>query len=50
LSLGNPTLDWVKLAEAQGVEAVRTERTEDFDRKLARLVAQPGPALIEAVV
>lgn len=50
LSLGDPALDWVKLAEGQGVEAVRTERAEDFDRELARLVAQPGPALIEAVV
>jgi acetolactate synthase-1/2/3 large subunit len=50
LSLGNPTLDWVKLAEAQGVEAVRAERAEDFEREFARLVAQPGPTLIEAVV
>jgi acetolactate synthase-1/2/3 large subunit len=50
LSLGNPTLDWVKLAEAQGVEAVRAERAEEFDRELARLVERPGPALIEAVV
>jgi len=50
LSLGNPIIDWVKLAEAQGVPAVRCERSEDFDRELARLVAQPGPALIEAVL
>ena len=50
LSLGNPALDWVKMAEAHGVEAVRTERAEDFDREFARLVARPGPTLIEAVV
>ena len=50
LSLGNPALDWVRLAEAQGVEAVRAERAEDFEREFARLVARPGPALIEAVV
>jgi acetolactate synthase-1/2/3 large subunit len=50
LSLGNPPLDWVKLAEAQGVEAVRSDRVEDFDRELARLLARPGPALLEAVV
>jgi acetolactate synthase-1/2/3 large subunit len=50
LSLGNPTLDWVKMAEAHGVEAVRAERAEDFEREFARLVARPGPALIEAVV
>jgi len=50
LSLGDPVIDWVKLAEAQGVPAVRCERAEEFDRQLARLVAQPGPKLIEAVL
>jgi acetolactate synthase I/II/III large subunit len=50
LSLGNPALDWVKMGEAHGVEAVRAERAEDFDREFARLVARPGPTLIEAVV
>lgn len=50
LSLANPTLDWVKLAEAQGVPAVRCETAEDFDKQLARLLALPGPKLIEAVV
>jgi len=50
LSLGNPALDWVKMAEAHGVEAVRAERAEDFDREFARLTARPGPTLIEAVV
>jgi acetolactate synthase-1/2/3 large subunit len=50
LSLGEPALDWVKMAEAHGVEAVRTLRAEDFDREFARLAAQRGPALIEAVV
>jgi acetolactate synthase-1/2/3 large subunit len=50
LTLANPALDWVKLAEGQGVEAVRTERAEDFDREVARLLARPGPGLIEAVV
>jgi len=38
------------MAEAQGVEAVRTGRAEDFDREFARLVSRPGPTLIEAVV
>ena len=50
LSLGNPALDWVKMAEAHGVAAVRAERAEDFEREFARLVARPGPTLIEAVV
>jgi acetolactate synthase-1/2/3 large subunit len=50
LSLGNPPLDWVKLAEGMGVPGVRCSEAEDFDRQLARLIAQPGPKLIEAAV
>ena len=50
LSLGDPAIDWVQMAEAQGVTAVRCTQAEEFDRQLARLLAQPGPSLIEAVV
>jgi acetolactate synthase-1/2/3 large subunit len=50
LSLANPALDWVKMAEAHGVESARAERAEEFDREFARLLAKPGPTLIEAVV
>jgi acetolactate synthase-1/2/3 large subunit len=50
LSLGDPALDWVKLAEGQGVPAVRCDRAEDFERQLACFIGQPGPKLIEAVV
>ncbi|NWG52418.1 MAG: acetolactate synthase large subunit [Hydrogenophilaceae bacterium] len=50
LSLGDPALDWVKMAQAQGVDAARCETAEDFDRTLARMLAQKGPTLIEAVV
>jgi acetolactate synthase-1/2/3 large subunit len=50
LSLGDPTIDWVNLAEAQGVPAVRCGRAEEFDRQLARLLAWRGPKLIEAVL
>ena len=50
LSLGDPAIDWVKLAEAQGVPAVRCETADSFDREFARSVAQPGPKLIEAVI
>ncbi|MGE3302767.1 MAG: acetolactate synthase large subunit [Hyphomonadaceae bacterium] len=48
-SLGDPPLDWVKLAEGQGVHAVRSATAGEFDAALARLLAQPGPKLIEAV-
>ena len=50
LSLANPVIDWVKLAEGQGVPAVRCEQAEDFDREFARAVGQRGPKLIEAVL
>ncbi len=49
LSLDNPPIDWVKLAEAQGVTAARCERAEDFDTMCARMLAMKGPMLIEAI-
>lgn len=48
LSLDNPPIDWVKLSEAQGVQAVRCETSEDFDTMCARMLAMKGPCLIEA--
>lgn len=48
--LGEPGIDWVKLAEAQGVPAARASTCEAFDRALARAIAEPGPYLIEAMV
>jgi acetolactate synthase-1/2/3 large subunit len=50
LSLDNPPIDWVKLAQAQGVAAVRCETAEHFERTFARMVMEGGPGLIEAVV
>ena len=50
LSLDAPPIDWVQLANAQGIPARRCERAEDFDAALAAFVASPGPKLIEAMV
>jgi acetolactate synthase I/II/III large subunit len=50
LSLDNPAIDWVMLAQAQGVPAVRCDTAEQFDLELARMLALGGPGLIEAVV
>jgi len=50
LSLDGPAVDWAMLAKAQGVDAVRVDRAEDFDAAFARMCAQRGPALIEAVL
>jgi acetolactate synthase I/II/III large subunit len=50
LSLDNPTLDWVKLAQGQGVEAISCNTAEAFDLALTRAIASDGPVLIEAVM
>jgi acetolactate synthase-1/2/3 large subunit len=50
LSLDNPVLDWVQLAQGHGVTAVRADTAEAFDDALARALAMDEPVLIEAVV
>ncbi|MBU6373620.1 MAG: acetolactate synthase large subunit [Alphaproteobacteria bacterium] len=50
LSLDGPAVDWAALARAQGVEAVRVTRAEEFDAAFERLIGAPGPKLIEAVI
>jgi acetolactate synthase-1/2/3 large subunit len=45
-----PTLDFVRLAEAQGVPAAHADDAETFHRRLAEALAEPGPRLIEARV
>jgi acetolactate synthase I/II/III large subunit len=50
LSLDGPALDWVKLAEGQGVHAVRAQTAEAFDAALASALAMDVPVLIEAVL
>jgi acetolactate synthase-1/2/3 large subunit len=50
LDLAEPPLDFVAIAEGQGVPAVRPESGEELVAALERAVAEPGPHLIEAVV
>ncbi|MEM9668224.1 MAG: acetolactate synthase large subunit [Pseudomonadota bacterium] len=50
LNLGNPEIDWVKLAEAQGVAAELATTAEEFDSALERAFAADGPRLIAAIV
>lgn len=50
LSLDNPALDWVKLAQGQGVEAVSCDTAEAFDVAIARAIDSSVPVLIEAVM
>lgn len=50
LSLENPTLDWVKLAQGMGVEAVRVEDMAGFNASFRSANRHPGPMLIEVVL
>jgi acetolactate synthase-1/2/3 large subunit len=49
-SLGDPAVDWVSLARGFGVPAVRVEAADALASALERALAEPGPALIEAVL
>ncbi|MBP0446276.1 acetolactate synthase large subunit [Roseomonas sp. SSH11] len=50
LDLGNPDLNWVKLAEGMGVEAARAESLDTLGDLLSQSVSRTGPFLIELVV
>jgi acetolactate synthase-1/2/3 large subunit len=50
LDLGNPDLDWVKLAEGMGVEAARADTMEQCADLLRRSLHSGEPFLIELVV
>ena len=50
LDLHRPELDWIKLAEGQGVEAARAQTADEFIQKFRYAVERSGPYLIEAVL
>ena len=50
LDLSEPDLDFVALARGFGVPATRVTSADDFAKQLERALAEPGPALIEAMV
>jgi acetolactate synthase-1/2/3 large subunit len=50
MDLTRTDLDWVKLAEGQGVPAGRAATGDEFIRLFRDAVKQPGPRLIEAVL
>ena len=50
LEIGNPSLDWVKLAEAQGVPATRATTAEEFHQQFEAAMSSQGPHLIEAQI
>lgn len=50
LDLDDPAFDWVMLARASGVEAIRATTAEGFADALKSALARKGPFLIEAVI
>jgi len=48
--LSNPDIDWVKMAEAMGVEAVRVSTLDDFSSAFQSAMKQHGPRLIEVLL
>lgn len=50
LDLGNPDLDWVKMANGMGVEAARADNMEAFNDLFRTANQRKGPFLIELVI
>lgn len=50
LDIGNPDLDFVKIAEGMGVSASRATTAEGFNKLYAAAMSERGPKLIEAMV
>jgi acetolactate synthase-1/2/3 large subunit len=50
MDIGNPDLDWRKMAEAMGVEGARTDTAEGFAELLAGSIGRKGPFLIELLI
>jgi acetolactate synthase I/II/III large subunit len=50
MDIGQPVLDFVRLAEAQGVPACRVETAEEFTAAFRQAMRERGPYLIEAVI
>lgn len=48
--LGNPDMDWVRIANGFGVESARAETIESFAEVFAHANSRPGPFLIELVI
>lgn len=50
LDIGNPDLDWVKMANGMGVEAARADTMDAFNDLFASANQRKGPFLIELVI
>ena len=50
LDLGNPDLDWVRMANGMGVEAAKAETLDRLADLLSQSFARPGPFLVELAI
>jgi acetolactate synthase-1/2/3 large subunit len=50
LDLSRPDMDFVAIAQGLGVPATRATTADEFADQLGRALANPGPALIDAIV
>ena len=50
LDIDDPALDWCSIAGGMGVEAIRVEMCEDFDRIFKAAMRRSGPLVIEAII
>jgi acetolactate synthase-1/2/3 large subunit len=50
LDLSHPDIDFVALATGLGVPATLATTADELGDQLARALAEPGPAVIEAIV
>jgi acetolactate synthase-1/2/3 large subunit len=50
IDIGNPDMNFVKLAETMGVEAARAESLARLAELLSYSCSRPGPFLIELVI
>jgi acetolactate synthase-1/2/3 large subunit len=50
LSLANPSINWVEIAQGMGMPASRANSAEEFDQLFAAAIHSRGPQLIEAMV
>jgi len=50
LDIGNPTMNFVSMAQGMGVRATQVTTAEAFDEQLALAMQQSGPVLIEAIM
>ena len=50
LDLSNPTIDWVKIAQGMGVNAITVNTVAEFDHEFSRAMDTHGPHLIEVIL